>query len=354
MEEDLIPKCAEEILPLGRHPLVVCDAKTRAVAGEAVAAALRGAGAETRILEHGGFCNREDALDFGASCGLDGVDVVVGCGGGTILDFSKCLAHLAGAPLVTVPTSSAQCCAFSSIACCYTREGRYVSTSHFRREPAAALLDLSVLARQPGRLLAAGALDAMAKKIEIAFWKQLDAQAAVPGGASPAAPGIAGAISDFIYSDVDAKIDKAVDDVAEGKATAAVRDVIFDSIVGAGIVSGISGGSRQVALAHRFYYGARTLHPALAARYTHGELVAVGLLMQHAYNGSPEDAAALAARLRNWGLAASMGELGFALSPSDFEEWSGYILGTKTMRAAVAVDSGAEKRMREALETIFK
>ena len=366
MEENLIPKCAEEILPLGRHPLVVCDATTRAVAGEAVAAALRGAGAETRILDHGVFCNREDALDFGASGGLDGIDVVVGCGGGTILDFSKCLAHLAGAPLVTVPTSSAQCCAFSSIACCYTREGRYVSTSHFSHEPAAALLDLSVLARQPGRLLAAGALDAMAKKIEIAFWTQLDARTSpgasgvLPHGRARSAAlaespaGIAGAISDFIYSDVDAKIDKAVADVAEGKATAAVRDVIFDSIVGAGIVSGISGGSRQVALAHRFYYGARTLHPALAARYTHGELVAVGLLMQHAYNGSPEGAAALAARLRNWGLAASMGELGFALSPSDFEEWAGYILGTKTMRAAVAVDSGAEKRMREALETIFK
>ena len=411
MEEHLLERGAEEILRFGRHPLVVCDDTSHAVAGETVAASLRSAGVAPREFLHHGFCNRDDALAAAQSGALDGVDVVVGCGGGVILDFAKCLAHLADAPLVTVPTSSAQCCAYTSIAVCYTREGRYVSTSHFSREPAAALLDLTVLSRQPPRLLAAGALDAMAKKIEIEFWTQLDAAPPPPseggvarsifpvlppsergvapegpGGvhrAAPSAPslsappllrteyspslaslgsplsegagqGIASAVSDFIYGDLDAKIDPALADLAKGVPTPALRDVVFDSIVGAGIVSGISGGSRQVALAHRFYYGARTLHPSEAARYTHGELVAVGLVLQHAYNGRPDEAQSLAGRLRRWGLAASMGELGFDHGESDARAWFDYILGTKTMKAAVAADPGAPVRLREALKGIFQ
>ena len=99
------------------------------------------------------------------------------------------------------------------------------------------------------------------------------------------------------------------------------------------------------------YYGARTLIPALASRFTHGEVVAVGLIVQHVYNGSPDEAAALAARLRGWGLAASMGELGFPCGAEDFESFAAYMLGTKTMKAAGA---DAEPRLREALKAIFQ
>lgn len=358
MEEHLIGCCPGEIMRFGKRPAIVCDATTRAVAGEQVAEALRAAGAEPRIVEHGGFCCRDDAAEIMGAGTLSGADVVVGCGGGLILDFSKCLANLAGVPLVTVPTSSAQCCAYTSIACCYTRDGRYVSTSHFPGEPAAALLDLTVLSRQPRRLLAAGALDAMAKKIELEFWARLDEAAQgepSPAPAGPTAPGgIASAISDFIYADITGKIDAAICELERAEAGPALRDVVFDSIVGAGIVSGISGGSRQVALAHRLYYAARTLHPELASRFTHGELVAAGLVMQHHYNGRPDEAQALAGRLRSWGLAASVGEFGFDVSEGEFGLWLAYMLGTKTMKAAAGIDPAAPGRLEEALRVIFR
>ena len=182
MEPNLLERSAEEILRFGRRPLLVCDDRSHAVAFDKVAASLAAAGVELRELRHNGFCCRDDALACAEAGALEGADVVLGCGGGVICDFSKCIAHLAGAPLVTIPTSSAQCCAFTPIAVCYTREGRYVSTTHFPGEIASALLDTTVLSRQPARLLAAGALDAMAKKIELAFWTQLDRMA--PAGAA--------------------------------------------------------------------------------------------------------------------------------------------------------------------------
>ena len=353
MEADLLDRCAEEILRFGRRPLLVCDDNSHAVAFDKIAASLAAAGAEVRELRHNGFCCRDDALACAEAGALEGVDVVLGCGGGVICDFSKCIAHLAGAPLVTIPTSSAQCCAYTPIAVCYSREGRYVSTTHFPGEITLALLDTTVLSRQPARLLAAGALDAMAKKIELEFWTQLDRMDPAGADGASAASGIAAAISDFIYADLDAKVDAALADLAKSEPAQTLLDVFFDSIVGAGIVSGIAGGSKQVALAHRFYFFARQRDPETGRRFTHGELVAVGLVMQHAYNGRPDEAAALAARLRGWGLAASVAELGLPVGPGELDACADFIAGTKTMKAAVAVDPAAPARLREALTAIY-
>ena len=345
MEEHLLERCAEEVLRFGRYPLFVCNDTTYGLAYEKVAASLRSAGVEPKVLKYNGFCCREAALELAQAGAVDGIDVVLGCGGGVVIDFSKCLADIAGAPIVTMPTSSATCCAFTPIAPCYTREGRYVSTTFFRREIAAALLDLTILSQQPSRLLVAGACDAMAKKIEIEFWNSL------PGNVgNPVAVGIASLISDYIYDDLDRKLDTAVADLRGGEPTQTLKDVIFSSIVGAGVVSGISGGARQTALAHGFYFFARSRYTEKAVRYTHGELVAVGLVLQLAYYGRIPDAERFAARLRGWGLAASMGDLGFSFGDEDAEACMDYLCGMDEMKAAGA---NAVPKLREALKVVF-
>ena len=343
-EEHLLERCAPEILRLGRRPLFVCNDMTFEIAYAKVAESLRSAGVEPKVLKYNGFCCREIALDHARAGALDGVDLVIGCGGGVVIDFSKCLADIAGVPLVTMPTSSATCCAFTPIAPCYTPEGRYVSTSFFRREVAAALLDMTILSRQPARLLVAGACDAMAKKVEIEFWN------ALPGIVdNPVAVGIASLVADYIYADLDQKLDAAVEDLRAGEPTQALKDVVFSSIVGAGVVSGISGGARQTALAHWVYFFTRERYTAQAVKYTHGELVAVGLVLQLAYYGRMAEAEAFAARLRGWGLAASFGDLGLPFGDDDAKAFMEYMCRTDEMKAAGAA---AEPRLRKALEAI--
>ena len=345
MEEHLLERCAEEVLRFGRRPLFVCNDTTFEIAYEKVASSLRSAGVEPKVLKYNGFCCREAALELAKAGAVDGVDVVLGCGGGVVIDFAKCLADLAGAPIVTMPTSSATCCAYTPIAPCYTREGRYVSTTFFRREVAAALLDMTILSRQPARLLVAGACDAMAKKIEIEFWNSL------PGAAgNSVASGIASLVSDYIYTDLDRKLDAAVEDLRMGRSTQTLNEVVFSSIVGAGVVSGISGGARQTALAHGFYFFARSRYTEKAVRYTHGELVAVGLVLQLAYYGRIEEAERFAARLRGWGLAASMGDLGFSFGDEDADACMEYLCGMDEMKAA---GDAAAPRLREALKVVF-
>lgn len=344
-EEHLLERCAEEILRFGRHPLFVCDETSRAIAYDKVAASLGAEGIAPRVLVHGGFCCFDEALERAADGTLDGIDVVLGCGGGVVIDFAKCLADLASVPVVTMPTSSATCCAYTPIAPCYTRGGQYVATALFRREVAAALLDMTILSRQPARLLLAGVCDAMAKKIEIEFWNSL------PGSKGNAvATGIAKLVSDSIYAILDREADAAVADLARGEPTRTLNEVVFASVVGAGVVSGISGGERQTALAHRFYFFSRLRWPEKATRRTHGELVAIGLVMQLAYYGRTREAEAFAARLRGWGLPASVGDLGVPVDPADVEACMGYLAATSEMKAA---GPEAVPRLRKALEAIW-
>jgi glycerol dehydrogenase len=205
---------------------------------------------------------------------------------------------------------------------------------------------MTILSQQPARLLVAGACDAMAKKIEIEFWNSIPCTID-----NPVSCDIASLISDYIYADLDRKIDAAVEDLRQGKPTQTLKEVVFSAIVGAGIVSGISGGARQTALAHGFYFFARSRYAEKAVRYTHGELVAAGLVLQLAYYGRVPDAERFAARLRGWGLAASMGDLGFSFGEEDAEACMEYLCGMDEMKAAGA---DAVPKLREALKVVFR
>ena len=57
-----------------------------------------------------------------------------------------------------------------------------------------------------------------------------------------------------------------------------------------------------------------------------------------------------AARLRGWGLAASLGDLGFSFGEEDAEACMDYLCGMDEMKAAGA---NAVPKLREALRVVF-
>ena len=345
-EEHLLERCAPEILRFGSHPLFVCNEQTYGVAFEKVAASLRAAGVEPKVFKWGGFCCRECAIEEVKKGCLEGVDVVLGCGGGLIMDFSKLLAELGNLPIVTIPTSSSTCASYTPLSTCYTAEGRYVSTTFYRHELSAALLDMTILSQQPQRLLVAGACDAMAKKLEMEFWND------VPGvGANAAAQAIAVTVADLVYKGLDENLDAACRDLAKGEPTDLLKEVVFNSVVGAGVVSGISKGARQTAIAHLFYFYLRQFFTAEALKYTHGELVAAGLVAQLAYNGRPDEAEKFAARLHGWGLKASMTDFGLPHGETELEQCVGYMYTQPELKAA---GERQRDRLREALKAVMR
>ena len=95
-------------------------------------------------------------------------DVLVGVGGGRIIDLAKKTAFELNIPVVSIPTQAATCAAYSPISVLYTPEGKSDDYIHLDYEINAVIVDEQVMLTQPPRLLAAGILDAMAKYIEIA------------------------------------------------------------------------------------------------------------------------------------------------------------------------------------------
>ena len=106
-EYGLLAHCADEIARVGRHPLIVCTDVSAKIALPLLDKALSDAEIPFKSLIHNGYCSPSVAERFVREGILHGYDVIIGCGGGVILDFSKLLVDFTKLPLITVPTSSA-------------------------------------------------------------------------------------------------------------------------------------------------------------------------------------------------------------------------------------------------------
>lgn len=82
---------------------------------------------------------------------------------------------------------------------------------------------------------------------------------------------------------------------------------VFYSIAVTGIVSGLSKGAKQTALAHCFYEQARTCFYAECKEALHGELVGVGLILQLKYNGLDNES--MLKRLRALGMPTAFSDI---------------------------------------------
>ena len=72
-------------------------------------------------------------------------DVLVGIGGGRIMDLTKAAADQLSIPIVLIPTSAATCASFSPLSVIYTDEGKCVGYLHFDYEVNAVLVDEKVM-----------------------------------------------------------------------------------------------------------------------------------------------------------------------------------------------------------------
>ncbi len=281
-------------------------------------------------------------------------DCVVGIGGGRIMDLAKAVAASCESPLIEVPTSIATCAAYTPLSVMYTEEGGFAKIWRYEHEINAVIADTSVLAAEPARLIASGMLDTIAKVHEIAH-----GGVGLSSAAETAQRFAAFEMAKTNNALLDEFGQAAYDDAAAAQAagakyvnnpSAAIERISFVNLALTGIVSSLTRGFHQTALAHKLYEGLRTYYPVEAAPYLHGELVAIGLLMQVAYNGEPERANELCALMRRMDMPCSLEEIGVQAEPGNgqFEQLRAY-----TASAEFIADEAAQARFNSAFETIW-
>ena len=303
-EAGILQTLGEEVVRLGTAPLIVGGKTALSLTRTQIEESLKRTLTHYRIEEHRGTCNDEDARALAALADAEGLNVIVGVGGGVIMDLAKMVAHFASLPIINVPTSCATCAAYTPLSVRYTKEGRTVGSFHHEREVDAVLVDTAIIATQPPRLLLSGVFDAMAKFLEIKHrYREDDSD-------YPVGLDFAYVLSRHSYQELCKKTEAALLTMQDGALNDTVEQIVFATLAATGVISGIARGSNQCALAHKFYEITRVLFNEEARDYLHGEIVGVGLLLQNHFNGECHRNDDLLRLMKRYGMPHSISDVG--------------------------------------------
>ena len=304
-----ISKIAEEVLILGKKPIIIGDNITLGLTRDKIERSLSTLCNNYEVIYHNGTCHDERAMELADYMQSGGFDVVIGVGGGVIMDFAKLTAHFAGAKIINIPTSSATCAAYAPLSVRYTPEGKTVGSKHYKTEVNAVIADTEILAAQPVRLLLSGVFDAMAKFLEIKQRYNPNSSGDFPLGLD-----YAYAMATRSFDVLCKKTDDCIADMLHGEITSAVDNVIFTTIAATGVISGIARGSNQCAIAHKFYENVRKFFPVISKPYLHGEIVGIGLLIQNHFNGEEQNNDFLLGIMKKHDMPHCLADLGIEAS----------------------------------------
>jgi glycerol dehydrogenase-like iron-containing ADH family enzyme len=261
----LLQQSGSAIARLGSRPLIVGGANALDAVRPTLTPALEQQSLVSTEVSCKNACTDKSLKRLHQAVVAHKADVVIGVGGGKVLDAAKLLAHQCGLPIVTIPTTAATCAAWTALSNVYTDAGAFQYDVGLTQCPHLLLLDYDVIATAPVRMLVAGIGDALAKWYE----------ASVSSGHSQQTMIIAAVQQARILRDI--LLQKSGEAIAN-PGSAAWREVVDATVLMAGVIGGIGGAQCRTVAAHAVHNGLTHLdghHSSL-----HGEKVAYGILVQ--------------------------------------------------------------------------
>jgi glycerol dehydrogenase len=291
--------------------LILAGKSPLALLADTWARTLGDAGIAYGVHRFGGECSLAEIERVKASAQAQAARVIVGAGGGKVLDAARAAAADLSLPVVCCPTvasSDAPCSALSVI---YTEEGVVQEYRIYRRNPDLVLVDTQVIAQSPARLLVAGMGDALATWFEAKTCVDGNVKN-MRGGASTQS---ALALAELCYRTL-------LNDGADARRAVEMRVVTpaLERLVEANtLLSGLGFESSGLAAAHAVHNGLTTAPPT--HHFFHGEKVAYGVIVQLVLEGKPravfQDVLGFATEV---GLPVTLAEIGLGELSQDMLE----------------------------------
>ena len=284
------------------HAAVLSSRRSQAAEGRELLKGLDAAGFETTPATFAGECSFDEIHRHATALEGTGADVLVAVGGGKCVDTGKSIADRLGVPLVVVPTLASNDAPCSAVSVIYTPEGASDDVEFFPVSPAMVLVDTAIVAAAAERYLVAGMGDAMATGYEARV------TAANPHGATcmGGRPTLAGeALSELCGRTLYADGVAAAAAVAASAVTPALERIVEANT----LLSGLGFESGGLAAAHAIAQGF-TVVPEIEHANLHGELVAMGLLVQLVLEERPDELERVARFSASVGLPVHLGQLG--------------------------------------------
>ena len=263
----------------GKKALVVITASGYKRVGGAIDASF--AGVETEIVYDyfNGECSKNEINRLVKVVEDNGCDMVIGVGGGKILDTCKAVAYYKSTPVIICPTIASTDAPCSALSVIYTDDGVFEEYLFLPANPNMVLMDTDVIVKSPARLTVSGMGDALATYFEARAVQAKDGTTCAGGKVTSAAMALAKLCFETLMSEgVKAKL--ALEACA---CTPAVEKVIEANT----LLSGIGFESGGLAGAHAVHNGLTVLEEC--HHMYHGEKVAFGTLTQLVLENVPEE-----------------------------------------------------------------
>ena len=237
----------------------------------------RQCGLKYSVHAFSGECTAEEITAIEYAAKAQAADVIVGCGGGKVLDAARAAAASVGVGFCSAPTLASTDAPCSALSVVYHANGEVSEYRILPRNPDLVLVDSRVVAKAPARLLIAGMGDALAT------WFEARTCAAnkvknMRGGASTMS---ALALAELCYKTLLTEGESALTAVRHQKTSESLEKIIEANT----LLSGLGFESSGLAAAHAVHNGL-TVHPGTHDFY-HGEKVAFGVLTQLVLEGAP-------------------------------------------------------------------
>lgn len=199
-----------------------------------------------------------------------GCDMVIGIGGGKILDTAKAVAYYKAAPVLICPTIASTDAPCSALSVIYSDDGVFEEYLFLPANPNMVLMDTEIIAKSPVRLTVSGMGDALATYFEARACQASGAATCAGGKVTSAAI----ALAELCFNTLMDEGVKAKLALEAGACTEAVEKIIEANT----LLSGIGFESGGLAGAHAIHNGLTVLEEC--HHMYHGEKVAFGTITQ--------------------------------------------------------------------------
>lgn len=263
----------------GKKALVLISRSGYKRIGGSVGAGFVKTGCSTVFDYFNGECCKSEINRLTAVMEKEGCDLVIGIGGGKILDTAKAAAYYRHTPVVICPTIASTDAPCSALSVIYTENGVFEEYLFLPSNPDMVLMDTEVISKSPVRLTVSGMGDALATYFEARAVLAKDGLTCAGGHGTLAAHALAELCFDTLMEEgVKAKLA-----LEAGACTPAVEKIIEANT----LLSGIGFESGGLAGAHAIHNGFTVLEECHSMY--HGEKVAFGTIAQLVLENMPAD-----------------------------------------------------------------
>lgn len=276
-EENILTESGKYVSELGKHALIIGGKTALSVVGEDFFKSLKNEKIKYKVEEFHGYCTFANIDKYTALAGELGVDIIVGIGGGKVLDLVKAVGEKTNLPVVAVPTIAATCAAWSALSVIYNDTGEHTDYILLEQSPKLILADTNIISKAPAKYLNAGIGDTIVKWYEAVPHLSESSDITLKIGLQTAK---------LALNILENYVDELQVETKKSYIKNQYKDVIDSIIILAGLVGSINGGKHRAAIGHAIHNGLTYISDTKGT--LHGEKVIFGLIVQFVLEGKSE------------------------------------------------------------------